>query len=81
MRTKQIKTYIAEQIELQKIYVDSCQVLAEKIESKSQLILRSYNHYTEKALKIISKVLEYYKNEYINYINHNIDSIENKQLI
>lgn len=35
MRTKPIKTYIAEQIEKQQIYLDSCDKLAERIEAKS----------------------------------------------
>ncbi|CAD8087940.1 unnamed protein product [Paramecium sonneborni] len=81
MRTKPIKSYLAEQIEKQQIQVDSCEILADKIEAKSQLIIRSYNHFTEKALKIKSLVLEYYKNEYINYINSNLDTNPNKEFI
>ncbi|CAD8075574.1 unnamed protein product [Paramecium sonneborni] len=81
MRTKPIKSYLAEQIEQQQIQVDSCEILADKIEAKSQLIIRSYNHFTEKALKIKSKVLEYYRNEYMNYINSNLDTNKNKEFI
>ncbi|CAD8066149.1 unnamed protein product [Paramecium sonneborni] len=81
MRTKPVKEYLAEQIAKNQIYVDSCDILAYKIESKSQLILRSYNNYTEKALKIKSKVLEYYRNEYINYINSKNDTPQNRDLI
>ncbi|CAD8154002.1 unnamed protein product [Paramecium pentaurelia] len=81
MRTKPVKEYLQEQIAKNQIYVDSCDILAERIESKSQLILRSYNNYTEKALKIKSKVLEYYRNEYINYINSKNDSLKNREFI
>ncbi|CAD8174121.1 unnamed protein product [Paramecium octaurelia] len=81
MRTKPIKEYLTEQIAKNQIYVDSCDILAERIEAKSQLILRSYNNYTEKALKIKSKVLEYYRNEYTNYINSKNDTLENREFI
>ncbi|CAD8160907.1 unnamed protein product [Paramecium octaurelia] len=81
MRTKPIKSYLTEQIEKQQIQMDSCEILAERIEAKSQLIIRSYNHFTEKALKIKSKVLEYYRNEYLNYINSNLDTITNIEFI
>ncbi|CAK79712.1 unnamed protein product (macronuclear) [Paramecium tetraurelia] len=81
MRTKPIKEYLTEQIAKNQIYVDSCDILAERIEGKSQLILRSYNNYTEKALKIKSKVLEYYRNEYTNYINSRNDTSENREFI
>ncbi|CAD8164547.1 unnamed protein product [Paramecium pentaurelia] len=81
MRTKPIKSYLAEQIEKQQIQMDSCEILADRIEAKSQLIIRSYNHFTEKALKIKSKVLDYYRNEYLNYINSNLDTITNIEFI
>ncbi|CAD8072564.1 unnamed protein product [Paramecium sonneborni] len=81
MRTKPVKEYLTEQIAKNQIYVDSCDILAERIEGKAQLILRSYNNYTEKALKIKSKVLEYYKNEYINYINSKSHTPKNSDLI
>ncbi|CAD8174018.1 unnamed protein product [Paramecium pentaurelia] len=81
MRTKPIKEYLTEQIAKNQIYVDSCDILAERIEGKSQLILRSYNNYTEKALKIKSKVLEYYRNEYTNYINSKNDTPQNREFI
>ncbi|CAD8167033.1 unnamed protein product [Paramecium pentaurelia] len=81
MRTKPIKSYLAEQIEKQQIQMDSCEILADRIEAKSQLIIRSYNHFTEKALKIKSIVLDYYRNEYANYINSNLDTITNKEFI
>lgn len=35
-------------------------MLVEVIKSKSEIILRCYNDYTEKALRIKLKVLEYY---------------------
>ncbi|CAD8176695.1 unnamed protein product [Paramecium octaurelia] len=81
MRTKPIKSYLAEQIEKQQIQLDSCEILADRIEAKSKLIIRSYNHFTEKALKIKSIVLDYYRNEYVNYINSNLDTITNKEYI
>ncbi|CAK79507.1 unnamed protein product (macronuclear) [Paramecium tetraurelia] len=81
MRTKPIKSYLAEQIEKQQIQLDSCEILVDRIEAKSKLILRSYNHFTEKALKIKSIVLDFYRNEYVNYINSNLDTITNKGFI
>ncbi|CAK64225.1 unnamed protein product (macronuclear) [Paramecium tetraurelia] len=81
MRTKPVKEYLTEQIANNQLYVDSCDILAERIEGKSQLILRSYNNYTEKALKIKAKVLEYYRNEYLNYINSKNDTPKNREFI
>lgn len=61
--------------------MDSCEKLAEVIESKSEILLRCYNDYTEKALKIKLKVLEYYKKIYLVYKNFGNDTTSNETLI
>lgn len=55
--------------------------MAAIIESKSEIILRCYNDFTEKALKIKLKVLEYYNENYLRYKQQAHDLSSNKELL
>ncbi|CAK86624.1 unnamed protein product (macronuclear) [Paramecium tetraurelia] len=81
MRTKPVKSYIQEVIWKQQIYFDSCEQLTRIIEGKSEILLRSYNDFTEKALKIKLMVLKYYKENFLAYQEQVPECIEKKDWI
>ncbi|CAD8080656.1 unnamed protein product [Paramecium primaurelia] len=81
MRTKPVNTFLADIIKKKQIKLDSCDQMASIIESKSEIILRCYNDYTEKALKIKLKVLKYYYENYLIYIQQTNDTSGTKELL
>ncbi|CAD8101268.1 unnamed protein product [Paramecium sonneborni] len=81
MRTKPVKTFLADLMKKKQIQFDSCDRMATIIESKSEIILRCYNDYTEKALKIKLKVLEYYYDNYLIYKEQSHDCNNIKELL
>lgn len=52
MRTKPNRQFLSDMINKHQIYTDSIEQLISKIEAKGEVILRSYNEYTNSALKI-----------------------------
>ncbi|CAD8093812.1 unnamed protein product [Paramecium sonneborni] len=64
-----------------KIQLDCCAQMATIIENKSEIILRCYNDFTEKALKIKLKVLEYYNDNYLIYKDQSHDCNSIKELL
>ncbi|CAD8110987.1 unnamed protein product [Paramecium sonneborni] len=81
MRTKPIKSYLQEVIQKQQIYLDSCEQLTQIIERKSEILLRCYNDFTEKALKIKLMVLKYYNENFLVYQKQEPDCIQQKNLV
>ncbi|CAD8083948.1 unnamed protein product [Paramecium primaurelia] len=81
MRTKPVKTFLADLMKKKQIQLDSCDQMAAIIESKSEIILRCYNDFTEKALKIKLKVLEYYNENYLRYKQQTHDQSTNQELL
>jgi hypothetical protein len=62
--------------------IDEClEQIKELCKDKSEVLLRCYNEYTDIALKLMQKVLEYYQNYYLQYIQLCTDIPLVKQII
>ncbi|CAD8099583.1 unnamed protein product [Paramecium sonneborni] len=81
MRTKPVKQYLQDVIKKQQIYFDSCEQLTHIIERKSEILLRCYNDFTEKALKIKLIVLKYYNENFLAYQKFEPGCIQENDLV